>query len=54
MGNGAVGQILNFGTTILTGNIVAQGFGGATSAVVVDSGGALILTGGALSTPSSR
>ena len=47
MGDGAVGQILNLGKTILTGNITAQGLGGATSAVVVDSGGALVLTGGA-------
>jgi hypothetical protein len=49
-GDGAVGQILNLGKTILTGNITAQGL--ATSAaplpaVVVDGGGALILTGGA-------
>ena len=27
-GNGAVGQLINFGTTTLTGNIVAQGIGG--------------------------
>ena len=47
MGDGAVGQILNLGKTILTGNITAQGLAGATSAVVVDSGGALVLTGGA-------
>ena len=46
MGNGAVGQLINFGATTLTGNIVAQGIGGL--AAVVDNGGALTLTGGAL------
>lgn len=45
-GNGAVGQLINFGATTLTGNIVAQGIGGL--AAVVDNGGALTLTGGAL------
>ena len=45
-GNGAVGQIFNFGTTTLTGNIAAQGIGDISA--VVDNGGALTLTGGAL------
>ena len=45
-GNGAVGQIIDFGATTLTGNIVAQGINGL--AAVVDNGGALTLTGGAL------
>jgi T5SS/PEP-CTERM-associated repeat protein len=45
-GNGAVGQLINFGTTTLTGNIVAQGIGDLSA--VVDNGGALTLTGGAL------
>jgi len=45
-GNGAVGQLINFGTTTLTGNIVAQGIGNLSA--VVDNGGALTLTGGAL------
>ena len=45
-GNGAVGQLINVGTTTLTGNIVAQGIGGL--ALSVDGGGALTLTGGAL------
>ncbi|HZB55936.1 MAG TPA: hypothetical protein VE527_20055, partial [Reyranella sp.] len=45
-GNGAIGQLINFGATTLTGNIVAQGIGGL--AAVVDNGGALTLTGGAL------
>ena len=53
VGDGAVGQILNLGTTILTGNITAQGLRRAL-AVVVDSGGALILTGGAFSPHSNR
>jgi fibronectin-binding autotransporter adhesin len=45
-GNGAVGQIFDFGATMLTGNIVAQGIGGISA--VVDNGGALTLAGGAL------
>ena len=45
-GNGAVGQILNFGTTTLTGNVVAQGVGNISA--VIDNGGELTLTGGAL------
>jgi T5SS/PEP-CTERM-associated repeat protein len=45
-GNGAVGQLINSGTTTLTGNVVAQGIGGLSA--VVDNGGALTLTGGAL------
>lgn len=45
-GNGAVGQLINDGITTLTGNIVAQGIGGLSA--VVDNGGALTLTGGAL------
>ena len=45
VGDGAVGQIFDFGTTTLTGNVTAQGIGDL--AVVVDSGGALTLAGGA-------
>jgi T5SS/PEP-CTERM-associated repeat protein len=45
-GNGAVGQLFDLGATTLTGNIVAQGIGGLSA--VVDNGGALTLTGGAL------
>src|SRR5262249_30746072 len=44
--NGAVGQILNFGATTLTGTVVAQGIDDISA--VVDAGGALTLTGGAL------
>jgi T5SS/PEP-CTERM-associated repeat protein len=47
-GNGAVGQIQDFGATTLTGTITAQGIGGL--AVNVDNGGALALAGGALLT----
>jgi len=45
-GNGAVGQIFDTGTTLLTGHVTAQGIGGL--AVSVDGGGAMTLTGGAL------
>jgi T5SS/PEP-CTERM-associated repeat protein len=45
-GNGAVGQLVNFGTTTLTGTITAQGISGISA--IVDNGGALTLTGGAL------
>ena len=45
-GDGAVGQIFNYGTTTLTGNVTAQGIGDL--AAVVDRGGALTLTGGAV------
>ena len=47
-GNGAVGQIQDFGSTTLTGTITAQGIGGLS--VNVDNGGALALAGGALLT----
>jgi T5SS/PEP-CTERM-associated repeat protein len=45
-GDGAVAQILDTGTTTLTGQVTAQGRGGI--ALSVDSGGALTLAGGAL------
>jgi T5SS/PEP-CTERM-associated repeat protein len=51
-GDGAVGEILDFGKTTLTGNVTAQGLGGL--AVVVDSGGALTLAGGALLTAQAQ
>src|SRR5215831_4129992 len=47
-GDGAVGELDVSGTTTLTGQITAQGRTG--DAVVVDSGGALTLAGGALLT----
>lgn len=45
-GDGAVGQLFNLGATTLTGNITVQGIGDISA--VVDDGGALTLTGGAL------
>ncbi|MBI2740861.1 MAG: hypothetical protein HYX38_30540 [Rhodospirillales bacterium] len=45
-GDGAVGQIFDYGTTTLTGNIIAQGIGDL--AAVVDRGGTFTLTGGAV------
>ncbi len=44
-GNGAVGEILDTGTTTLTGQVTAQARNGV--ALVVDAGGALTLAGGA-------
>jgi T5SS/PEP-CTERM-associated repeat protein len=44
-GDGAVGQFSVTGKTTLTGQVTAQGIGG--TALVVDSGGALMLAGGA-------
>ena len=46
VGDGAVGQLLDVGTTTLTGDVTAQGINGV--ALLVDSGGALTLAGGAL------
>jgi T5SS/PEP-CTERM-associated repeat protein len=51
-GDGAVGQIVANGTTTLTGQVTAQGLGGV--AVIVDSGGALTLAGGALLTAQAQ
>ena len=45
-GDGAVGVLSVTGTTALTGQVLAQGRNG--TAVVVDSGGALTLAGGAV------
>jgi hypothetical protein len=45
-GDGAVGEILATGTLTLTGQVIAQGSSGV--ALVVDSGGALTLAGGAV------
>ena len=52
VGDGAVGQIFDFGTTTLTGNVTAQGIGDL--AVVVDGGGALTLAGGAQLTAQAQ
>ena len=51
-GDGAVGQVVANGTTTLTGQVTAQGLGGV--AVIVDSGGALTLAGGALLTAQAQ
>jgi T5SS/PEP-CTERM-associated repeat protein len=51
-GDGAVGQIVANGTTTLTGQVTAQGRGGV--ALIVDSGGALTLAGGALLTAQQQ
>jgi T5SS/PEP-CTERM-associated repeat protein len=51
-GDGAVGQIVANGTTTLTGQVTAQGLGSV--AVIVDSGGALTLAGGALLTAQAQ
>ena len=53
-GNGAVGQILNLGTTTLTGNITAQGIGGATRASSSTAAARSCSPAALLSTPSSR
>lgn len=45
-GDGVVGQLFNLGTTTLTGSVTLEGIGDI--AAVVDEGGALTLTGGAL------
>ncbi len=51
-GDGAVGQMQVTGTTTLTGQVTAQGRSGV--ALVVDSGGALMLAGGALLTAQQQ
>ena len=52
VGDGAVGQLIDLGTTTLTGDVTAQGIDGV--ALLVDSGGALALAGGALFTAQQQ
>jgi T5SS/PEP-CTERM-associated repeat protein len=51
-GDGAVGELSITGTTTLTGQVTAQGHGGV--ALDVDSGGALMLAGGAVLTAQAQ
>ena len=51
-GDGAAGQILDTGTTTLTGQVTAQGRNGV--ALIVDADGALTLAGGALLTAQGQ
>src|SRR5204862_1533798 len=51
-GAGAVGELAIAGTTTLTGQVTAQGHSG--TALLVDSGGALTLAGGALLTAQAQ
>jgi T5SS/PEP-CTERM-associated repeat protein len=51
-GDGAVGLLVDTGTTTLTGRVTAQGLG--SLALLVDGGGALTLAGGALLTAQQQ
>ncbi len=51
-GDGAVGLLIDTGTTTLTGQVTAQGLG--TAAVLVDGGGTLTLAGGAVLTAQQQ
>jgi len=49
-GNASVGEITDTGALTLTGSVQAEGLAGEGTAVLVDSGGALTLSGGAVLT----